>query len=172
MKIAILTQPLISNNGGILQAFALQKVLKDNGYSVVTENPQIPVQKGKSFLKFIFNHLFPIIKFLLPQYCVGYDNPPLVEKKMDRKKRKFIQKYISTIPLLDSFSISKYDAIIVGSDQVWRPLYNENLLRYFLSFVPSDWKGKRIAYAASLGVDSWEISESDTIKAQSLISVC
>ncbi len=33
MKIAIMTQPLGKNYGGIMQAYALQKVLKDMGHS-------------------------------------------------------------------------------------------------------------------------------------------
>ena len=36
MKIAILTQPLHINYGGILQAFAVQKILKDMGHEVIT----------------------------------------------------------------------------------------------------------------------------------------
>ena len=38
MKIAILTQPLHSNYGGILQAYALQTVLKREGHDVITVN--------------------------------------------------------------------------------------------------------------------------------------
>ena len=36
MRICILTQPLGANYGGILQAFALQKVLRDMGHQVTT----------------------------------------------------------------------------------------------------------------------------------------
>ena len=36
MKIAILTQPLIENYGGILQNYALQTVLKKFGHEVLT----------------------------------------------------------------------------------------------------------------------------------------
>ena len=36
MKICILTQPLGDNYGGILQAYALQKVLRDLGHDVTT----------------------------------------------------------------------------------------------------------------------------------------
>ncbi|WP_349874881.1 polysaccharide pyruvyl transferase family protein [Bacteroides cellulosilyticus] len=49
----------------------------------------------------------------------------------------------------------KIDAVIVGSDQVWRYKYVANIEEYFLkSFVSGDLK--RIAYAASFGVDKWE----------------
>ena len=36
MKIGILTQPLFSNYGGLLQAYALQKHLKKMGHEVLT----------------------------------------------------------------------------------------------------------------------------------------
>lgn len=38
MKICILTQPLNTNYGGLLQAYALQTVLKNLGHEVVTED--------------------------------------------------------------------------------------------------------------------------------------
>ena len=36
MKIGILTQPLHTNYGGLLQNFALQKFLRDNGHEPIT----------------------------------------------------------------------------------------------------------------------------------------
>lgn len=40
----------------------------------------------------------------------------------------------------------KLDAIVVGSDQVWRPMYNELIINMFLSFCTDD-KIHRVAYA-------------------------
>ncbi len=37
MKICILTQRLSNNFGGLMQAYALQKTLKDNGFDVLTD---------------------------------------------------------------------------------------------------------------------------------------
>ena len=37
MRILILTQPLRNNYGGLLQAYALQQVLKSMGHDVVTD---------------------------------------------------------------------------------------------------------------------------------------
>ncbi|HEF8786795.1 TPA: polysaccharide pyruvyl transferase family protein, partial [Providencia alcalifaciens] len=75
----------------------------------------------------------------------------------------------------------QYDAIIVGSDQVWRPKMYSNLKLdtevYFLQTVPSHIK--KIAYAASFGVDYWELTDnphltesiSNSLKEFSAISV-
>ena len=55
------------------------------------------------------------------------------------------------------FDISnKYDTIIVGSDQVWRPKYTGGIEKYFLSF--ADNRIKKIAYSASFGTDKNEYS--------------
>ncbi|HCR4098728.1 TPA: polysaccharide pyruvyl transferase family protein, partial [Providencia rettgeri] len=52
----------------------------------------------------------------------------------------------------------QYNAIIVGSDQVWRPKmysnFNSDTEVFFLQALPS--RIKKISYAASFGVDHWE----------------
>lgn len=55
----------------------------------------------------------------------------------------------------------RYDAIIVGSDQVWRYVFiYDDVATYFLDFVKGQ-TTKRIAYAASVGVDYNEYPEKD-----------
>lgn len=57
-----------------------------------------------------------------------------------------------------------YSAVVVGSDQVWRPNMfvnkHQDVDAYFLSFLPDSIT--RISYAASFGVDKWE-ETSDSI---------
>lgn len=64
MKIGILTQPLHNNYGGILQAFALQKVLKDMGHEVWTID--IPFRETPIHIK-----ILSIIKRVLIKYVLG-----------------------------------------------------------------------------------------------------
>ena len=45
------------------------------------------------------------------------------------------------------------NAIVVGSDQVWRPNYTPAIRNYFLEFAKDE--QLKIAYAASLGTDKW-----------------
>src|SRR5690606_11296305 len=55
-------------------------------------------------------------------------------------------------------SIGFLDAIIVGSDQVWRYNYvKENYRYYLLDYLSA--QTLKISYAASFGVDKWEGSE-------------
>lgn len=60
------------------------------------------------------------------------------------------------------------DALVVGSDQVWRPMYFGDVKDAFLNFA-SDWPIKRVAYAASFGTDEWEYSDEQTRKCAELI---
>lgn len=174
MKIAQLTQPLHSNYGGILQAYALQTVLRGMGHEVVYLNrpwgkreiyfPKLTLLRILSMLKCVCR------RFLLRQKNVCIRNPfsPEYDRPYANRKnlRNFEGKNItSTKPLYTSQALERYvrennfDAIIVGSDQVWRKAYSPCITDYFLTFLPKDAKIKRIAYAASIGVKEWDIED-------------
>lgn len=166
MKIGILTLPLHTNYGGILQAYALQTVLERMGHEVhVIEKKRhllsIPIQKmpfcyGKRIVKNIIGRKCPIF------YEQKYNREqPIIRQNTD----KFIKKYIH-IAEYDDFSDikeSEYDAIVVGSDQVWRPKYFglNQIENAYLKFAEG-WNIKRIAYAASFGTDEWEYNSKQT----------
>lgn len=67
-----------------------------------------------------------------------------------------------------NFLNKEFDIFIVGSDQVWRDKYlNKQTRHYFFDFV--DVNKKKIAYAASFGVDFWEGNKELTEEIRSLI---
>lgn len=72
--------------------------------------------------------------------------------------KKYCDKFlkISKIKFKDKEELNKkFDIFSVGSDQVWRPIWWRNQVKhYFLDFVNEN--KKKIAYAASFGVDFWE----------------
>ena len=78
---------------------------------------------------------------------------------------KYLQPRTEIIQEESEFSILKkynFDAIIVGSDQVWRKAYNDDRKpNFFLNFI-TDKKIKKIAYAASFGLDTWDYSNKET----------
>lgn len=48
-----------------------------------------------------------------------------------------------------------WDALVVGSDQIWRRNFNQKIENVFFDFA-WDWKNvRRIAYAPSFGLDTW-----------------
>ena len=53
-----------------------------------------------------------------------------------------------------------FDAIVVGSDQVWRPDYVQNVEDFFLYQIDNNIK--KYSYAASFGTDEWLFTEKET----------
>lgn len=165
MKIAIMTQPLGKNYGGIMQAFALQKVLKDMGHSPTTIDYQ---SKEPSLIYKKFR-----LAYRLAKKITGKRKAPInIEshiKLLTKDNQKFIDKYIVQSEYMDStsslrkyFKKNRYDAVIVGSDQTWRPKYSPNIYDFYLNFIRKDKRIKSIAYASSFGVDDWEYSAKET----------
>lgn len=173
MKIGIITLPFNWNYGGILQTYALQVALKKIGHDSYTVNrntkPMSLKLKVLSFTRRI------ILKYLFGKEIVVRTWPTKQEEKKIRQHTdRFIHENIKLTELLktesDYGNIDKYefDAYIVGSDQVWRPKYSPVIENHFLKFIESRKNIKRIAFAASFGVGTWEYSLSETKKCAKL----
>lgn len=146
MKIGILTPHYAFNYGAVLQAFALLTYLKSQGHDVVIINRRPPSQAA--------------VPSLLGRVC----------RKIQEhtQGRNFIANEIKhlhpqTVPIILQQDLPlielHFDAIIVGSDQVWRDDYAFNSFGYnvFLDFV--DPTTRKISYAPSFGKDTWERPE-------------
>ena len=164
MKIAIMTQPLGKNYGGIMQAWALQQVLKRMGHEPVTidRQPDHPSMAYKAAR----------LAYRAGMKIIGKRKAPInFEKHLPtilQHTQSFIDQHItmseplySTQQLRNHFDRENYDAVIVGSDQTWRPKYSPNIYNYFLDFL-EDKDILRIAYASSFGVEEWEFTEKQT----------
>ncbi|MCF3112117.1 polysaccharide pyruvyl transferase family protein [Niabella sp. CC-SYL272] len=166
MRIGVLTLPLHTNYGGNLQAYALMCILRDMGHEVCLINKRAAgIPRWKLPLA--------ISKRLLLKYGFGKtDTAVFVEAKKKREypvisqyTQPFIDKYIQpqtkavyTTKRLSALAAEhRFDAIIVGSDQVWRTAYTSNIEDYFLGFLKGS-HTRRIAYAASFGTEEWEYS--------------
>ena len=172
MKIGILTLQLIKNYGGILQAFALQTVLKNMGHeTVLIKEPRI---YKLPFWKLPFSYT----KRILNKYILRKKNAIDVFSEQRNEKQLLIecqniQPFIDkNIQMQDLAYVKKnkkkFNVIIVGSDQIWRPKYHKNITNAYLFFA-QNWKIKRIAYAASFGTDIWEYSGEQTKNCKSLV---
>ncbi|NDV65189.1 polysaccharide pyruvyl transferase family protein [Bacteroides sp. 224] len=178
MNIGILTQPLRNNYGGILQAFALQTTLQRMNHTVWVLNrdyPKISVLRESKV----------ILKNIIKRYVFRRKNTPIIppylfllkeKKEICSKTLEFINLKINRTEVLRSDNelrkaIRKYNihACIVGSDQVWRPKYSPYMPNFFFNFIRPTENIKRIAFAASFGVDKWEFSEEETILYSTLI---
>lgn len=161
MKIAVISLPLHTNYGGILQSYALKKELERMGHevSVIDRRVKMPFPK---WWKTPFVYLNRALK------NVGRNPAEAPEVFRERRCMKeypvlcsrlqeFIDRNISPV-MTDSYKDirkGEYDAFVVGSDQVWRPRYFGRIEDAFLGFAEG-WDVKRIAYAASFGTDQLE----------------
>lgn len=158
MKIAILTQPLFNNYGGLLQAFALQKYLKDDGHDVLTvdfykEEPTLRDRAREVAYNLICKYVLrrPVANVFPMSKCR--------QREIAQHTARFCAENIKTtqtVRTLGEFDYIKnydFEAYVVGSDQVWRPIYSPGLPAFFLDFVKGS-DVRRIAYAASFGTDN------------------
>lgn len=155
MKVGIVTQPLSANYGGILQNYALQQALKKIGHEPFT------FDLGKyTWCDWFVVVCKTIIKKCLKRNC-SFPETPTQKKRIEQPLRDFVLRKIKLMhprcKRLDKSLVDKYklDALVVGSDQVWRPLYNYYISDMFFDFA-KDKDVKRVAYAASFGTDNWE----------------
>lgn len=162
MKIGILTLPLHTNYGGILQAYALQTVLERMGHEASVISLKLRRKPGIIGLMRYFL-LSPVKQFFLNHIV-----PAQKSGKQGYYTAKFISKWIKRDRYFSYNEIpqDRYDAIIVGSDQIWREIYvcDSNKLPIETSFLDfaKDWDILRISYAASFGTDKWEYNEKQT----------
>lgn len=168
MKIGILTQPLQNNYGGLLQNYALQHILKRMGFDVETIDWR--PAKSNPFKELLWKCKKIVLSYIKsdvvrPRYQLTESEALTISTNT----HYFIKKYINICPVLARNNTMfnaidkqyEYDAYIVGSDQVWRPQFNQFLSAMFLGFTNRS-NIKRIAYAASFGTSNWEFSNEQT----------
>ncbi len=153
MKIGVITFHFVNNFGGILQCYALQRVLKEK-----FKSESLVIDYRNWFIRLTdFIRLFPITKnkeeFLTGLRTFSYRR---------NRKEKFIEFNKTHLNMSKTFyssmSISEKelncDFYICGSDQIWNPFLTCGFApAYFLSFVNNS--EKKISYAPSLGTGRW-----------------
>ena len=155
-NIGILTQPLRNNYGGTLQNYALQEVLRNLGYNPITLN-----YDNLSFHDILNRYFLFFYKLLHLEFDFGLILSPLRKKNYTENFRIFESKHIKKenvgkgIVKKEKVDSLNLDAIIVGSDQTWRPAYNKGPLlgNMFLDFY-SQKDIVKISYAASFGLET------------------
>lgn len=137
--IRIVTHALGHNYGGIMQAYALQKILL-----VVSQNVATAAFMKRSSLSYVKQSILSSIQ---RQAVVVYSRS--IDKHIAGSNFKFIDKYINTV---DTNHLRLARLLITGSDQVWRNSYVD-VLKYMFGTIPDKSNAKRISYAASFGTE-------------------
>ena len=160
MRIAIVTLPLHTNYGGILQAYALKTYLESMGHQATVLD-----RKVKMPLPALWKAPFVYAKRALQRMTKGAAGPEVFREIRFRREfpavsantQRFVDELIAprVIKRFKDVREGEYDAFIVGSDQVWRPRYFGRIEDAFLDFA-RDWDVQRVSYAASFGTDQLE----------------
>lgn len=159
MKVGIITQPLKGNYGGILQNYALQKILVRMGHEPIT----IDFLWSRNLFAYLKSTLKSLLLFPFPNKRRAFIK--LHDKRSNPDIDSFVRKHIKTTKQVYRYKpsvINRYnlDALITGSDQVWRPKYNPYLKDMYLNFA----KNKNIlkfAYGASFGTSDKEYTDEE-----------
>lgn len=163
-KVGIITHYYNSQNyGGVLQAYALCRVLNKEGYAaeqICYNSNQNTRKSSKKTARIIFL-IKNFTRILLTKVWKKHHYKDLVLRV------KAFEKFRDDIPhskdVYNDFNIDAclmdYDYFITGSDQVWHP--KNYRAPYFLTFVKDK---PKISYAASLSVNQLSDFELDRIK--------
>ncbi len=151
------------NYGAVLQAAALEFGIKNLGYSV-EHIDFIPKKVPLSLLLRVRGIIGRLLRYVglikTKKLRPDMENSSVFEDFRCQYIKRTLTKYhsIEELKQLDN----TYYSVVVGSDQVWRPtMTGSNADAYFLSFAGEECK--KISYAASFGVDNWEIDEDNSL---------
>ena len=160
MKVGIVTLPLHTNYGGILQAYALKSAIESLGHEVTIFD-----KNDKIWFPSLWKAPFMYTKRALLRAFKGSKGPEVFREFRLKREYPIVSSKLSpfisnelTPRMLDNYSQIKegeYDAFVVGSDQVWRPSSFEPVQDAFLRFA-KDWDVRKVSYAASFGTSELE----------------
>lgn len=151
MKIGIITYHCSYNYGAQLQAYALCKFLRNQGYDAEIIDCNT-IGKGA-----IFSWSFVSLRS-----AIGSLRNNILSLVSERKRHRLFDEFAQQMIKHSESCYSKaelnevckkYDYIITGSDQVWHPMICEGNTIFFLD-LPID-NSRKIAYAPSFGVSDY-----------------
>lgn len=157
-KAEIVTFHCVPNYGAVMQAYALQEVLKQyiKNVEILDYRPQ---QLTKEYKTLSFYSIFSLLSTL-------WSSMPYMRKKS--KFDKFMkEKMVLSTEKGDKdsmFKDLKTDLVVLGSDQVWNPDITGGFNNMYFGSIPSNFKFKVISYAASMGKSNFTEEEKSDMK--------
>lgn len=136
-KVALITIFDIPNYGSVLQAFATQKIIKNQGFGCELIDYKYPndwhfkngMPKTKLYIK-IRSRIANLLGYKTPTVLLKEGIHNFIAKRLDVSEHKFI-----SFEDLENCDWTKFAAVIAGSDQVWNPKFMLGDKAYLLSFV-------------------------------------
>lgn len=148
------------NYGGMLQAYALQRYVRELGYDCGIISNDFMALTSADRRKMFFGKLWTLLKdpadYLKRRKLMRRFAPEQAQKSA--RFQEFLTKHIR-VDRTGYTSYAQYqekppayDVYLCGSDQIWNPnLFHEHGF-YFADFAPAG--AKRVSYASSIGVSS------------------
>ena len=153
-RIALITFHNAANYGAILQTYALQKALENNGFSSVYINYQ-NTHRANAYNMFyiVFQNLKNKQWKSALLYFLGSPFMYLRKLRFRRWAKNNINITAKVYTSYDDLAAlnEDYDKFIVGSDQVWNYENNGSDFAFLLDFVKED--NKKISYSSSFGLN-------------------
>ena len=156
-QVLVRTLPLSNGNyGGILQAYALQQVLRELGLSPATD---LTISNPLPSIVVSANHA---IARVMPSWFTKWSGfaevrDTVLTEKTSRTVMPFVDQHIVGVSVydrrgtVDTSVVEQFDKVVVGSDQIWRRRYGD--VGSFLADFVTDPEVRIISYAASFGHD-------------------
>ena len=172
MKIGILTLPFHTNWGGILQAYALMQQLSSLGHEpwLIDQQSYIVPIPLLSLPRELLRRQY--YRWIRGERVELWPENKIYSKaaRIEAFPRAFVRQYFpqrtrlleNPDRLSEMLEAYAFDALLVGSDQVWRPYFSARLDNYFFGALPENFSGPCIVYAASFGTSDWEFDDALT----------
>ena len=163
--VGIMTFHGADNYGAVLQAYALSKWLKEEGYL-----PEIIDYRSKVYDRYaVFRkNRYKKLPVLLVEDLLNWRKNKKRKENFDQFRNNHLPISSDVFPTIESLNkvSDTYDYYICGSDQIWNPNICKGIdSAYLLEFVENS--SKKISYAPSMGVDS--LAEQHILKVEKAI---
>lgn len=152
-NISLVTWYYSKNFGTVLQAFALLRFLKQQGYNVSILDE---FSLGDGIKPLLKNTLGKIGLFSLAKDILHYKEKKLLRFFHEEMNIQYVFSQTQLNRVLDTT-----DVFLSGSDQIWNPYYASFSTFFMLDFAKG---GKKCAYATSIGTDNFDTKDKDKIR--------
>ncbi len=156
MKLGILTFHSAHNYGATLQAYGLQEYLMNLGHEVFIIDYR-PWYITNSYQKDHYTHWLSRRPKMCAIRLYHYVRYRKIRHRRWENFQTFITNKLNLFPYNVGMDFSEFDAIFIGSDQVWSPYHTGG--NYDNVFFGSGFKCKTIAYAPSCSQSALSIEQ-------------
>ncbi|MBQ3970666.1 MAG: polysaccharide pyruvyl transferase family protein [Selenomonadaceae bacterium] len=142
MRIGIITMHRVLNCGSALQAYALQRKLRDMGYdNEIIDYKYLDKSASEPSLKARVTTFLREALFGFPVERMKYKFKAFYKHNLVLSERAYDREGLAKNP-------PRYDLYLAGSDQIWNPRFIGDDVNFLLAFAAPD--ARRISYASSI----------------------